>query len=632
LGRTNSTRSLSQLIILITTIVAIAFLYFARVVFVPFALAVLFAFLLTPIITLLDRIHIPRAASALAVVTILVLGLGWLGWIVTGQLVEVAGQLPAYRSNIKQKMEFLHGSKNRSINKAADAVHEIGKELVEPGSSSGTANSPRGNAVGVSSAKPIPVEVVPPASNPLESLNSFVSPVSTLGIVIVFTLFMLIRREDLRNRFIRLVGPGHLNLMTQALDDTSSRVSRYLFLQLSVNVGYGLVVGVGLYLIGVPHALLWGAMAAVLRFLPYVGSLLSAVLPCLLALAMFDGWTRPLLTLALYGIVELIVGNLVEPLLYGANVGLSSLAILVAAVFWTILWGPIGLVLSTPLTVCLVVMGRYVPNLGFLNILLGDEPVLGPESHFYQRLLASDQHEAKHVAESFLKENSLMQLYDTVLIPALALAEQDRHRNDLDEATQQFITLSTRELVEELGDRTNEEAAQARQELSEESRGEDGMAARAPRPSRDIVCVPTRDDADEIVGTMLAQVLEQAGHRAQCIPIGSVVEMMASIDEAKPEIICISALPPFAVSHARSLYSRLRARAPTLTILTGLWGFSGDPTIIGKRMRLGESDRVFGSLEQITSEIAALGSAHAGLNPEAALDSPAVVHGSPIQA
>lgn len=609
MARAASTRSPSQLVVLIAAIVAISALYFARVVFVPFALSILFAFLLTPVVSLLDRLRIPRAASAFTVVTIAVLALGFISWIVTGQLIDVANQLPAYRSNIKSKIEAIYGSRNQNINKAADAVKDIGKELAVPNSPptpSTTSRNPRilTEETG-SSAKPIPVEVVPPASNSLESLNSLIGPASTVGIVIVFTLFMLIRREDLRNRFIRLVGHQQLNVLTQALDDASTKVSRYLSLQLSVNAGYGLVVATGLYLIGVPHVLLWGAVAAVLRFLPYVGTLLSGALPILLAFAMFDGWTRPLLTLALYATVEVIVGNLVEPMLYGAHVGLSSLAILVAAVFWTLLWGPIGLVLSTPLTVCLVVVGRYVPNLGFINILLGDEPVLAPESHFYQRLLATDQQEAKKVLEEYLKENSLQQLYDSVLIPALGLAEQDRHRNDLDESSQQFISLSTKELIEEFFDSSKEAAAVQASGRDDEKRDETSpsSAQRVHTSPQTIVCVPARDDADEIVGTMLAQLLEQAGHRTHCIPLGMADDIIGFIDRVRPDIVCVSALPPFAISHARNLYLRLRSRWPALKIFVGLWGFSGDTTKIVGRMHLEEGDRLFASLEQLIAEV-----------------------------
>src|SRR6202171_1628101 len=270
---------------------------------------------------------------------------------------------------------------------------------------------------------------------------------------------MLAGREDLRNRLIGLVGHGHLDLMTQALDDAGARVSRYLLLQLVINACFGAVIGLGLYFIGIPNAMLWGVVSALLRFLPYVGLPLSAVLPILLSLAIFPTWTGPVATIGLYVIVEMLVGNFLEPLIYGAHTGISSFAILFAAIFWTLIWGPIGLLLSTPLTVCLVVLGRHVPALSFLNIMLGDQPVLPPEAHYYQRLLASDQAEAKEVLEDYLKTHSLEDLYDSFLIPALALAEQARHHADLAKTPDQFICKRLKKLIVELGDKSKEPAA-----------------------------------------------------------------------------------------------------------------------------------------------------------------------------
>jgi predicted PurR-regulated permease PerM len=612
MARTPSNRALSQLVTLLTALVVVATLYLARVVLVPFVLAILFAFVLTPVVRRLDRIRIPRAASSAVVLIVVVCILGIVGWATTEQLVDVANQLPEYRSTIAKKIEVLRGSNNQRVTTATNAIREVGQELAGGGLTPAVdAIRATGSALRpVSPARPIPVEMVPLASNPLESLNTFIGPVSTFGIVTIFTLFMLIRREDLRNRLLRLVGQKHLNVMTQALDDAGSRVSRYLLLQLGVNVAYGFVVGLCLYFIGVPHVLLWGALAALLRFVPYVGFVVSSAFPILMSIAMFDGWIRPILTFTAFFVLELIVANLVEPFVYGTQVGLSSLAILVAAVFWTLLWGPVGLVLSTPLTVCLVVIGRYVPNLSVLNIILGDEPVLSPHSQFYQRLLASDQHEAKSVLESYLAQNNLQQLYDSVLIPALFLAEQDRHRNDLDEATQQFITLSTKELVEELYDHTSEEAALENGTPSDNSDSTAGMAPAvqqaAPFRSLTIACVPARDDADEIVGTMLAQLAERTGHRSQCTPVGPVAETVSGVEEARPDVICISALPPFAVSHARTLYLRLRARLPAVHILMGLWGSAGDPARLARRMRMAEGDKVVVNLAEAIAEIAAV--------------------------
>jgi predicted PurR-regulated permease PerM len=607
--RSNSTRSASQLTVLITIIVAMTTLYFTRVVLVPLALAILFAFLLAPVVRLLDRARIPRIISSVGIVVVTVAGLALLGWVVTGELVDVANQLPAYRSNIRAKIALIYTPKTRDFKKAATAIDEISKEIVAPAPASTNPNSPRGKEVTPpkdnSSSHPVPVQVEPGSGSPLESLNTLVGPVSVVGLVIVFTLFMLIRREDLRNRFIRLVGHQHLNLMTQAFDDASSKVSRYLFLQLSVNVGFGLIVGLGLYLIGVPHVLLWGLTAGLLRFLPYVGALLSGLLPILLSIAMFDGWTRPLLTIALYVAAELLISNIVEPLLYGSQVGLSSLAILVAAVFWTVLWGPVGLILSTPLTVCLAVLGRYVPNLRFLSIILGDDPVLPPESHFYQRLLASDEHEARLVLEEYLKEHRLGQLYDSVIIPALALAEQDRHRNDLDDETQKFILWSTKELVDEFGERSREIA------INTTKQDEGGNYVKPPPAvysisavqADTIVCVPARDEADEIVGTMLMQLLERSGRRSRSVPVGPIEDLLALIEGISSPVVCISALPPLAVSHARHLYMELRKRFPTLKILIGLWGVSGDTEKIAERLRLSDGDRIVGQVEQVLVEL-----------------------------
>ena len=424
-------------------------------------------------------------------------------------------------------------------------------------------------------------------------------------IVVVLTIFMLAGREDLRNRLIGLVGRGHLNVMTQALDDAGSRVSRYLLLQLVINACFGVVIGLGLYFIGIPNSMLWGVVAGLLRFLPYVGSPLASVLPILLSLAIFPTWTGPVATIGLYLIAEMLVGNFLEPLIYGAHTGISSFAILFAAIFWTLIWGPIGLLLSTPLTVCLVVLGRHVPALSFLNIMLGDQPVLPPEAHYYQRLLASDQVEAKQVLEDYLKTNSLEDLYDSVLIPALALAEQDRHHDDLEEITEQFICKSTKELLDELGDKSKEPAAAEVQKAQSDLAAISAPKLRLEPPSHvtRVVCIPARDEADEIVGIMLTQLLERAGYHAQAISIGTTAEMLAQVNEAAPDIVCISALPPFALLHARDLYKRVRSNVPNAKIIVGLWKFSGDPIKAADRFNIVGDDKLAITLAQTVLQI-----------------------------
>jgi hypothetical protein len=337
-------------------------------------------------------------------------------------------------------------------------------------------------------------------------------------------------------------------------------------LQFLVNACFGLLSGIGLYLIGVPYAALWGTVAAILRIVPYMGSMVAGLLPLVLSLAVFNGWRSPLSVIALFVVLELITGNLLEPWLYGAQTGMSSLALLVATVFWASLWGPMGLILSTPLTVCVVVLGRHVPHLSFLHILLGDQPVLAPDAHLYQRLLAMDDHEVRLVANQYRKENSLAQLYDAVMIPALTMAEEDRHKGALDSAREEFLFLTIREMIADFGAEMPNEGA----ERSDEHNRPASIVKR-------IVCFPANDEADEVAAAMLAQLLEHAGCATIAVPLASSATSMLSLIEPTPtDILCISAIQPFAFSHARTLSRELRAKFPRTKTVVGVWGFSGD--------------------------------------------------------
>jgi predicted PurR-regulated permease PerM len=602
--RPNASKDLFHLLAVVVAVVVIVTLYFARIVLIPFALALLFTFILTPLVKILERARFGRIPSALLVVLLALGACGAVGWTVTKQFSQVVDQLPDYKANIRTKLTSLHWSSHHALDNASQTMTEISKDL---------ATAPTAQRSGESTlthptlmrptpeAKPIPVEIVKPPALPLESMQNVLGLLASVLIVLVFTIFMLIRREDLRNRLISLAGDGNLQLVTQTLDDASARVSRYLLLQFVVNACYGIFIGTCLHFIGLPGALLWGVIVGTLRFLPYIGPPLGGIMPLLLSLAVFDGWTRPLIVLGLFVFTELIVSNLVEPLLYGIHTGISSLAILVAAIFWTAIWGPIGLVLSTPLTVCLLVVGRHVPRLRFLQILLGDEPPLTPDSRFYQRLLAMDHEEARQVLEGYLEGKTLEELYDSVLIPALSLAEQDRHENRLEDASQKFICQSTRELIDELWEPGGEESAAAGggREDGELTSNE----ALQDRDSRKILCLPARDEADEIVAIMLAQVLETAGHQAQCVPLGTAAEMLAQVKEERPDVVCISALPPFAIPHARSLYAKLRAQDSKLRVVVGLWNFSADPLKVNRRLGLAEGSRAFTTLAELRQEL-----------------------------
>ncbi len=555
---------------LIAGIAVIVGLYFARAVLVPFALAMLLSFLLTPLVKQLQRLHFPRVPAVILVVVLAVAGAIFGGVVVTGQLMDVTTQIPTYRANIQKKLAFLHDGVSAGVVRATEAVSDLGTEVIETLPGTKSAHQARSRApASLKSGEPVEVKVVQTPSTTMEVLLSFLGPLAVAGVVFVFTIFILLRAEDLRNRFLRLVGHDHINLMTQALDDASHRIATYLFLQFMVNGLYGIVIGTGLHFIGLPNALLWGAIAAVFRFVPYVGSPVAAFLPIVLSLAVFDGWNKPLLIVGFYLVIEVVVANFIEPMLYGAKTGISSLAILVAAVFWTVLWGPIGLVLSTPLTVCLVVLGRHVPQMEFLHVLLGDQPVLTPEVRFYQRMLASDVAEARQVLEQYLQTSNLLELYDSVVVPALSMVQRHRHENDLDAATVESIDHSTREILEEL----NEEHDVAPSQID----------AGVPH-TRKIVCVPSKTEADETVASMLVQLLEREGRHAIYLSLKPVPEMMGHLIEEKPDVVILSALQPSGLNPARKLLAQLRNTLPNATVLVGLWNFTGEMQSVLSRL------------------------------------------------
>ena len=565
----------SNMIPMAAFVIAVAVLYFARQILIPFALALLCAFLLSPAVKRLESWYIPRIAAIVLVMIAACGALGGLGWVVTDQLVQIINDLPEYRENIDHKMAAIRAP--GSLTKLAKNVQDLGKELTTSPPSQPPVATPRKPARSARAATPVPldangplkVEVIEPQPNALQSLRNFVGPLlgplETAGIVIVFTLFMLIDREDLRNRLLSLIGQRQLHRTTKALDDAAQRVSRFLLMQFLVNTGFGTLVALGLYLIGVQSFILWGVMALFLRFLPYVGVTVAGLLPLVLALATTEGWRSPVLVLVLFLVLELVTGNFVEPMVYGAHTGLSSLAILAAVVFWTAIWGPAGLILSTPLTVCLSVLGRYSPHLQFLDVLLGDEPVLSMDALFYQRLLALDHHEALLVAENFLKENSLTSLYDQVILGALAMAEQDRHAGQMDPRREEFVLQSIREIVTELAE-TDPDARKSNR----------GRVLLEPEPAQRqeirVFCFTAHDAADEIAASMIAQVAERAGFPALAFPfVESPAELIEGLAPQPGDLVCISSIPPLALTHARRMAEQIREALPQIPLVIGLW-------------------------------------------------------------
>jgi predicted PurR-regulated permease PerM len=540
---------------------------------VPFALAVLLAFLLTPVVLRLERLRLGRAPSV-AIVVLFALSLACgIGWVVVNQLVAVVTELPAYSENIHAKLDSLQGG--GAFKKAADSIREVTQYLTAPPVPPGANSKRTAGATSATPAHPLPVEVIEHPPSALQSLGNMLGPLAaplgTALMVVVFTIFILMKREDLRNRFISLVARRQLSTVTLLLDDAAGRVSRYLLLEFSINAAFACLLAAALHFLGLPNALLWGVLAGILRFLPYIGPMVGGALPFALALVVFDGWARPLIAIGLFIAMELVTSNAIEPWLGASRTGISPLAILVAAVFWGVLWGPAGLILSTPLTVCLVVVGRYVPQLEFLNVLLGDEPVLSPEAHFYQRLLALDSQEAQSVADSFLKDRSLIDLHDVVILPTLSLAEQEKHNGGLDEARAAFVVQSIGEIIGLIGDCCVDGTANGTASLP------------VIRTDVRVVCLPVTDEADAVTAAMLSQVLERAGIPSICLPVAETtadgVSSLEHILHSESDIVCISALPPFALLKARSLSRQLQARYPDLQIVVGLWNYTGNQSV-----------------------------------------------------
>ena len=603
----------------------IATLYFGRRIFIPVALALVLSFLLTPLVAWLQKIRLGRVPSVFVVLLLCFSLAAGVGWSVARQFLEITSHIQDYKDNIEENIRSLHSRKNAPLIQATATIQELNKELgTAPAEAAKAAHSKDGAP---HPAKPIPVQVTAPPTNFIQDLRTLLGPLAepleTGVLVIVFMAFMLIHREDLRNRIIRLGGQGQLTVVTHALEDASERLSRYLFLQFLVNASYGSLFGLGLYIMGVPHALLWGALGALLRFVPYIGTWIAVAFPVAMAIAVFPGWKQALLAFALFAVLELTIANIIEPWLYGSHTGISPLAILIAAIFWATLWGPVGLILSTPLTLCLILVGRYVPQMSFLEVLFGDAPVLAPEELFYQRMLAMDPDEARNVAERYLEKNSLRSFYESVLIPALRLAEEDRHTDVLGDRSAEFISQCTRELIEDLGDRIPQPSSQ--QEASENYVLQDNSHF----ADTSVVCMPARDDADELVGMMLAQLLRQAGNKqVRYIAIGAMEDMLKQVEEIGSQIVCVSALPPFAVGQARTLCKRLHARLPEVALVVGLWGFSGGVPRAEQRVGPTTADAVCTNLTEAILQIRKLAEHKAEPLPDS---SPTSVHPDPAR-
>jgi predicted PurR-regulated permease PerM len=568
---------------LVSIAVVVAALYLAKALLVPLTLAVLLSFMLSPICGWMEFWRLGRIPAVLMTAFFGFSLLGIVIWLVVVQLNSLSPKIPEYQHNIEAKFKTVNQYAETLLSKLTKTAEGMGQN--PPGSTQTV--EPRGTL-----ELPFSVRVLTSPASPLQVFGgmygTLLEVIGSTSIVIVLVIFFLVRREDLRDRFIHLIGKSQITVTTQTIEDAGARVSRYLSTLLLINLAFGISVGIGLYMIGVPNFLLWGILAMALRFIPYIGPWIAAAMPIGLSMAITTGWLAPLLTVGLFVALELFNNNLLEPWVYGKNTGVSAVAVLVAAFFWMWLWGPVGLLLATPLTVCILVLGKHVPELSFLDILLGSEPVFEPQERIYQRLVAGDQEEAAELFEEHLQKMPLVDVYDTVLIPALAMAETHWQLGELNDGKHKFIMQSLKDMIQYHGESLQHTIAKSdieKKPSSEDDVSQDSTAVEAPALS--ILCLPARTEADEITAMMLAQVLANSSTLVQAISLTSLAsEIVDLVEQRKPDVICISATPPAAAMHARYLCKRLRDRLPEMKLVVGLWDVQSDLSKARERIGL----------------------------------------------
>lgn len=609
--------------VLAASVIIMAGMSFGRDVLLPLALSLLLSFLVAPLVARLSRLGFPRVLAALSAV-ILTVGIAFaIVTFMAMQVVELAAKLPTYQSNIEHKIESLRVQPDGTVDRVLRMIYRIDSKL--KGSKETDTDAPDEESLQPAPASKEP----PPTINPLEVLGTFLNstlgPLTTAGMVTIFMFFILLEREDIRNRIIRLLGnrPGQMLSSTQALDDAANRVSRYLMMQLAVNVTYGIPIGIGLYVIGVPNAILWGVLAVVLRFVPYVGPIVAAASPIALAFAVDPGWSMIVWTVLLYVIVELISNNFIETMAYGTSTGISSVGILLSAVFWGWLWGPIGLLMATPMTVCLVVLGRHIPTLSFFPLLLSDQSALPLHGVIYQRLLAMDSDEPDELVQKYLTSHRLEEFYDSVMLPLLAMVEEEQAHRPLAPSHRAFIMEEVRNLMADAADHADPNGGSTAtcqdskipNILTTKSKWEPATAADLPSL---VLCVPAHDETDELVACMLSILLQQQGTTA--ITLSSRMlssERLDRIDALNPRVVCISALPPYAAFHARHSINRIRQRFPHLRIVVGFWGLTPPPTELESRLKHAGAQVVVRTLSKAIEELGLRNNTPA-VNPAAA--------------
>lgn len=650
MARLNASKNASRVPVVTALGVSVAALYFAQDVLIPLALAVLLSFLLAPLVKRLERRRFGRIPAVMLVVAVAFALIGGLGWVVGSQVVRLAEDMPRYQDEIVRKVQGLRASGTVFGARFSKFGIEIGKAAAGPATatSAGSGKAPARAAEGVpepsvanaqpaapgaSTDPPTPgatpsnplftVGLDPPTS-PVKTLGVYLglvlSPLGTAALVVVFVVFMLVEREDLRDRLIRLVSRGKYTLTTRALDDAGKRISRYMLAQAIVNGSYGLTVAVGLWVIGLvfghgstfPNLALWGLLCALLRFIPYIGPWIAAAFPIAISLAVYPGFGVFAATLALFVVIEIVSNNVMEPWLYGASTGLSTVAVIVAAVFWTWLWGPVGLLMSTPLTVCLVVLGTHVPALKFFDVLLGDQPALPPPVSFYQRLLAGDRREALAVAASVAREKGLEHVPDDVYVPVVRFTRRDRVDGELTPDDETMIYDAILRVADNLdGDPSLNKDLSLDKNLSlvgSTDATADALAgaAAAAAPATVLGCT-SHHVSEEIVLASLAQMMRPLGHTLEIMSTRTLPsEIEKRIERARPAMVFLAVVPPGGTIQARYLCRRLSKLFPDLPIVVGYFGRPRNFDRLLVRFRSAGASYVTTSLRQSVGQIAAM--------------------------
>jgi len=585
-------------VVLAVCVLASACLYWAQAVLIPVALAILIAFLLGPLVDGLRRTRVPHTLAVLIVVSAALAVALTVGWTLGLQIVTLAHELPQYRANITKKIGDIKAAQRGSLKDLQDSANAVMKELQKGEDGAGLKD------------QPVPVTVVPPGV--IQWLPGIPRLTASIGFVILLVVFMLIRRLRLRSRLIVVLGHGRLTVTTKALDEAGSRISRYLLMQALMNGSFGATLALGFFLMGLPYAFLWGFLSGLLRFVPYIGTWIGAAFPLVIGFAVFAGWTKLLLVLGLVVAVELVIGYVIEPWLYGRSIGVSEVALLVGAAFWTSLWGPMGLLLSTPMTVCLVVLARNLKALDFLVVLMDEEADLAPEITYYQRLLATDRHEAREIAREALGTRTMDKVFDEVLLPALSYARRDRTAGQITEEEEGFVVDATREIVADLAARPLGAGADA------ESTEPDPADTSSPSPVR-LLAVSVTDDADETALVMLKRLLDPRHFEVDVAGAALLTsDVVARAADEEPAAVFVAALAPGGLARARHLCKRLRTARPQLKVIVGRWGARRDRR---EELAAAGADRVGATLAESRSQLHELlpvlqaSRSHAGVAP-----------------